>query len=81
MIPTSSKNTYNNWQEYFAAGFTALTTTSYTEIYANVKAGYNLIMFNTPIDVNRNTLVSWSTEPGNFSFFFKLFFLVFLNIK
>lgn len=65
MIPTSSKSTYTNWKDYFAAGQTALTTTSFTEIYANVKAGYNLIMFYTPIDVNQNTLVSWSTEPGN----------------
>lgn len=43
----------------------SLSTINVTELYFYIIVGYNLIVLDTQIDVNKFTLFSWCPEPGS----------------
>ena len=57
---------YTSWGAYMAANANgSISTVSILTIYPNLAAGYNMIFFTTPLDVQANYLISWSSEPGS----------------
>ncbi len=65
IFPNSTKGTFTSWANYFSAGNTAITSINSVEIYSYLSFGNNFVLFNSPFDIQPNTLVTWSADAGS----------------